>query len=122
MTEAGVYAARFDAAGQLLDPDGLLLSSSAAEQTVCAVAANPRGDASVAWSAPHGTSTTDWDILGTRVRADGTMMTRLRWSSAELLEFRPHQPSPPTGKPTSWHGETAAARASTAACSGPTAP
>jgi hypothetical protein len=70
---AGVYGARVSGAGDLLDPYGILLSTFAAEQTVCAVAADPGGFL-VVWSAPHGASTTDWDILGTRVQPDGTVL------------------------------------------------
>ena len=71
-TDAAVAAARVSAVGTLLDPYGLAISSQAGEQTVCAVAANP-SQFLVVWAAP-GTSTTDWDILGVRVRADGTVV------------------------------------------------
>ena len=73
LTSPAVYGARVDAAGSLLDPYGILISPSAAEQTVCAVAANPGGFLAV-WSAPHGTSTTDWDILGARILTDGAVL------------------------------------------------
>jgi hypothetical protein len=72
-TDPAVYAARLGADGTLLDPYGILISKTAGEQTVCTVAANPGGFL-VVWSAPHGTSTTDWDILGARVQADGTLL------------------------------------------------
>jgi hypothetical protein len=71
-TDAAVAAARVSEAGVLLDPYGLAISSQASEQTVCAVAANP-SQFLVVWAAP-GTLTTDWDILGARVRADGTVV------------------------------------------------
>jgi hypothetical protein len=72
-TDPAVYAARLDLAGNLLDPYGIPVSYAAAEQTVCAVAANPTGYLAV-WTAPHGTSTTLWDILGTRIQPDGTIL------------------------------------------------
>jgi hypothetical protein len=82
-TEPGVCGARVDFSGRLLDPYGILISSSAAEQTVCAATANPGGFL-VAWSAPHGTSTTDWDILGARIQADGTLLDSLPLSVCAL--------------------------------------
>ncbi len=73
-TTPGLYAARLDPAGNLLDPYDLLLSGTVGEQTACAVAAN--ADVCLAvWTAPHGTSTTDWDILGARIRSDGTLLS-----------------------------------------------
>jgi hypothetical protein len=72
-TAAAVYAARLSLAGELLDPFGILVSSVAAEQTVCAAAAGP-GAFLVVWSAPHGASVSDWDIFGARIQADGTVM------------------------------------------------
>jgi len=72
-TDPGVYAARVDPLGNLLDPFGILISASAGEQTRCKVAALPDGFL-VAWSAPHGTSLTDWDILAARVGWDGTVL------------------------------------------------
>jgi len=72
-TAAAVYAARLSPAGELLDPFGILISDRAAEQTVCAVAAGP-DDFLVVWSAPHGTSVSDWDLLGARVQADGAVL------------------------------------------------
>jgi len=72
-TDPAVCGARVDAGGRLLDPYGMVISSSAGEQTVCAAAANPGGFLAV-WSAPHGASTTDWDILGARIQADGTLL------------------------------------------------
>ncbi len=72
-TDPGVYAARVDPLGNLLDPFGILVSASAGEQTTCKVAALPDGFL-VVWSAPHGASLTDWDILATRVQSDGTVL------------------------------------------------
>ena len=72
-TSAAVYAARLSLAGELLDPFGILVSDRAAEQTGCAVAAGPDAFL-VVWSAPHGTSVSDWDILGARIQADGTVI------------------------------------------------
>ena len=73
LTDLGVYAARVDQAGTLLDPYGFLISASAGEQTVSAAAAN--GDSFlVAWSAPHGSSTVDWDILGARISTNGVVL------------------------------------------------
>jgi hypothetical protein len=72
-TAAAVYVARLSLAGELLDPFGILVSGVAAEQTVCAVAAGP-GAFLVVWSAPHGTSVSDWDIFGARIQADGTII------------------------------------------------
>jgi hypothetical protein len=74
-TAAAVYAARLSLAGELLDPYGILVSSVAAEQTVCAAAANA-GAFLVVWSAPHGASVSDWDIFGARVQADGTVIDK----------------------------------------------
>ncbi len=71
--DPGIYAARFDANGQMLDPYGVLLSSAAGEQSVCSVA-SIRNEFLVVWSAPRGTSTTDWDLLGVRIRGDGTLL------------------------------------------------
>jgi hypothetical protein len=71
--DPGIYAARFDANGQMLDPYGILLSSTAGEQSVCSVAAL-RNEFLVVWSAPRGTSTTDWDLLGVRIRGDGALL------------------------------------------------
>ena len=73
ITRASVYAARVDPNGVLLDPEGILVSTIAGEQTVCAVAANP-GMFLVAWTAPHGTSATDWDILGVRITSAGVIL------------------------------------------------
>jgi hypothetical protein len=72
ITDAAVYGARVDATGTLLDPSGILISTQAGEQTVCAVAANDDMFL-VAWAAPHGSSVTDWDILGARIQASGTV-------------------------------------------------
>ena len=74
-TSAAVYAARISLAGELLDPYGILVSSVAAEQTVCAATANG-GAFLVVWSAPHGASVSDWDIFGARIQADGTVMDK----------------------------------------------
>jgi hypothetical protein len=71
--EPGIYAARLDATGQLLDPYGVLISSIAGEQSVCAVA-SIGGQFLVAWSGPRGSSSSDWDIYGARVMADGTLL------------------------------------------------
>ncbi len=71
-TSASVYAARMDPSGQLLDPFGILVGT-AGEQSTCAVASNPGGYL-VVWSGPRGTSTTDWDIYGARVQADGEVL------------------------------------------------
>lgn len=72
-TDPAVYAARVDPLGNLLDPLGILVSGSAGEQTTCKVAALPDGFL-VTWSAPHGTSVSDWDILAARVQWDGTVL------------------------------------------------
>jgi hypothetical protein len=72
-TAAAVYAAHLSLAGEPLDPFGILVSGVAAEQTVCAAAAGP-GAFLVVWSAPHGTSVSDWDIYGARIQADGTVI------------------------------------------------
>lgn len=71
--DPGVYAARLDPSGRLLDPLAIRVSPLAAEQSVCAVAAI-EGLFLVVWAAPHGTSTTDWDILGARVLPDGSVL------------------------------------------------
>jgi len=71
--DPAVYAARVDRAGVLLDPYGIVVSPLAAEQTVCAVAANSNLYL-VAWSLPHGTSTTDWDIVGARILPTGAVL------------------------------------------------
>jgi hypothetical protein len=71
-TSASVYAARMDPIGQLLDPFGILVGA-AGEQSTCAVASNPGGYL-VVWSGPRGTSTTDWDIYGARIQADGEVL------------------------------------------------
>ena len=73
ITDAAVYGARVDAAGTLLDPYGILISTQAGEQTVCAISAN-KGMVLVAWAALHGTSTMDWDILAARILPDGTVL------------------------------------------------
>jgi hypothetical protein len=72
-SDPSVCAARLTPGGDLLDPAGILISTSAGEQTVCAVAANDRSFL-VVWAAPHGLSTTDWDVLGARVQSDGTVL------------------------------------------------
>ncbi len=72
-TDLAVYGARVDGGGTLLDPYGILISASAGEQTVCAAAANGNSFL-VAWAAPHGNSTTDWDILGARIASNGTVL------------------------------------------------
>jgi hypothetical protein len=73
IADAGVYAARLDPAGVLLDPYGFVVSTIAGEQTVCTVAANSNLFL-VAWAAPHGTSLTDWDICGVRLDASGSLL------------------------------------------------
>ena len=72
-TDPAVCAARVSFTGELLDPDGIVVSTVASEQTTCAVAANPGGFL-VVWSSPEGTSTAYWNILGARVRSDGTVL------------------------------------------------
>ena len=72
-TDPGVYGARLDPTGKLLDPHGILISILAGEQTVCAAAA-PSNVFLVTWSAPRTTPATDWDILGARILADGTVL------------------------------------------------
>ncbi len=72
-TDAAVYAARVSLSGSILDRTGILVSTIAGEQTTCAVAANPSGFL-IVWSTPHGTSITDWDILGARIQSDGTVL------------------------------------------------
>ena len=74
-TAPGVYGARVDFAGNLLDHYGVLISPLAAEQTVCSVAANPGGFL-VVWSALHTNSVIDWDILAARVLPDGQVLDR----------------------------------------------
>ena len=74
-TEPAVCAARVNLEGRLLDPDGILVSSAAGEQTTCAVASNPGGFL-IVWSSPRGTSTTDWDVLGARIDGNGTLLDR----------------------------------------------
>lgn len=73
MGEAGVFAARITPEGALSDPYGFQISAQAAEQSSVAIAANDNLFL-VAWSAPHGTSTTDWDILGARVSSSGVLL------------------------------------------------
>jgi hypothetical protein len=73
IADAGVFAARIDSAGVLLDPYGFSVSPIAAEQTVCSVAANANHFL-VTWAAPHGTSLTDWDIFGARIRPSGAVL------------------------------------------------
>jgi hypothetical protein len=73
ITDAAVYGARIDPTGTLLDPYGILISAQAGEQTVCAVAVNSDMFL-IAWAAPHGSSTTDWDILGARILPGGTVL------------------------------------------------
>jgi len=73
LADAGVYAARVDPAGVLLDPYGFVVSTLAAEQTVCTVAANSNLFL-IAWATPHGTSLTDWDVVGARVLSSGLVL------------------------------------------------
>lgn len=72
-TDVGVYGARLDPVGNLLDPYGIRLSIAAGEQSRCAVAANP-GVFLAVWSNPRTTAATDWDVLGARVLPDGTVL------------------------------------------------
>jgi hypothetical protein len=76
ITDPAVYGARVDPTGALLDPYGILISTQAGEQTVCAVAGNSNMFL-VAWAAPHGSSTTDWDILGARILPGGAVLDSL---------------------------------------------
>ncbi len=69
LTPASVYAARLTLEGKLADPYGLMVAP-AHEQTMVSVAAN-EGGFLVAWSAPKGSTTTDWDIFAARVSAQG---------------------------------------------------
>lgn len=73
VAESGVFAARIAPSGLLLDPQGIRVSGHAGEQSVCAVAAIDDMFL-VTWAAPRGTSATDWDVLGARVLADGTVL------------------------------------------------
>jgi hypothetical protein len=71
-TPPAVMGARLNADGALLDPFGMMLGGTAAENTITAVAANDSGFL-VIWSGPKGVSTTDWDIFGAFVGSDGTI-------------------------------------------------
>ncbi|MFN7131838.1 MAG: hypothetical protein ACK4N5_07140, partial [Myxococcales bacterium] len=65
-----IYAARFDADGNLLDPVGIAVSTAANEQATPVVAAIG-SDFLVVWSDRR--SGTSWDLFAARIGADGTV-------------------------------------------------
>lgn len=85
----GVFAARLDAHGQLLDPYALHISP-ASEQAKCAVAGQG-GLYFVTWASLRSNSTTEWDIFGSRILSDGTVLDR---PARVICGINGHQSSP----------------------------